>query len=167
MASLRGWIGWFSDKWKLLVSNEKKWWLWPCAFYWSSYWGCVENLRREQRSSERKGQRKEHKQSRVVGREHPQGRRRGACRLQHTHMPKYWTRHLGVWGEYRVIRTSRQTRGTYLRLLHLVLGIHLCDDLVHVGFQDHPSHHHLCQDVVHLRKTKSFQLREPIKFKQS
>lgn len=112
MASLRGWTGWFSGKWKLLNSNEKKkWWLWPCAFYWSSYWGCVENLRREQRSSERRGQRKEHKQSRVVDREHPQGRRRGACRLQHTHMPKYWTRYLGEWREYQVIYTSRQTAG--------------------------------------------------------
>lgn len=65
-----------------------------------------------------------------------------------------------------VIDTSRQTSGTYLRLLHLVLGVHLCDDLVHVGFQDHPSHHHLCQNVVHLRKTRSFQLRERSNFKQ-
>lgn len=137
----------------------------PVFLYWSIYWRCVENLRREQRSSERKGQRKEHKQSRVVGREHPQGRWRGACRLQHTHMPKYWTRYLRVWREYRVIHISRPTCGTYLRLLHLVLGIHLRDDLIHVGFQDHSPHHHLCQNVVHLGKTRSFQLRQQTKFK--
>lgn len=39
---------------------------------------------------------------------------------------------------------------TYLRLLHLVLGVHLCDDFIHVGLQDHPTHHHLRQNVVNL-----------------
>lgn len=53
-------------------------------------------------------------------------------------------------------------RRTYLRLLHLVLGVHLCDDLVHVGLQDHPSHHHLCQDVVDLRNARHFKVREQV-----
>lgn len=56
----------------------------------------------------------------------------------------------------------RRTRRTYLRLLHLVLGVHLCDDLVHVGLQDHPSHHHLCQDVVDLRNARHFKVREQV-----
>lgn len=57
---------------------------------------------------------------------------------------------------------ARRTRWTYLRLLHLDLGVHLCDDLVHVGLQDHPSHHHLCQDVVDLRNARHFKVREQV-----
>lgn len=81
--------------------------------------------------------------------------------MQHTHMPAYCIRHLGVWRWNRVTY-GRRTRRTYLRLLHLVLGVHLCDDLVHVGLQDHPSHHHLCQDVVDLRNAGHFKVREQV-----
>lgn len=96
---------------QLFLSYEKRWWLWPCAYKRRVYWGCVENLRREQRGSERKGQRKEHKQSRVIGREHPQGHRRGACRVQHTHMPAYCIRHLEVWRWNRVTHTADERVG--------------------------------------------------------
>lgn len=59
---------------------------------------------------------------------------------------------------------SGQAGQTYLRLLHLVLGIHLCDDFVHVGLQDHPTHHHLGQNVVDLRKTGRFNIVKQICF---
>lgn len=91
---------------------------------------------------------KEHKHSRP-GREHPPCHWREACRVQHTRMPAYCTRYLSH-------TYTGEAGQTYLRLLHLVLGIHLCDDFVHVGLQDHPTHHHLRQNVVDLRKTRCF-----------
>lgn len=43
----------------------------------------------------------------------------------------------------------------HLRLLHLVLGVHLHDDFVHVGLQDHSAHHHLRQNLVDLKQETS------------
>ena len=80
-----------------------------------------------------------------------------ACRMQHTHMPAIY--HEGkekVRGDGGQGGTAgdggcaRRKKVAYLRFLHLVLGVHLHDDLVHVGLQNHATHHHLCQDVVDL-----------------
>lgn len=64
----------------------------------------------EQCSSERRGRKEEHKHSRV-GREHPQGHLRVACRVQHTHMPAYCIRCLREYGgrvrSYIQYRTRR------------------------------------------------------------
>lgn len=82
--------------------------------------------------------------------------RRGACRVQHTHMPAYGAPYNG--SEYqrrgRVAPVTQRTRPAqaHLRLLHLVLGVHLRDDFIHVGLQHHSAHHHLCQNVVDLRE---------------
>lgn len=70
-------------------------------------------------------------------------------------MPAYCIQYLGEYGgrvkSYIQVDGQRQA---YLRLLHLVLSIHLRDDFVHVGLQDHAAHHHLCQDVVDLGKMR-------------
>lgn len=57
--------------------------------------------------------------------------------------------------EVEASHTYRSEQGrAYLRLLHFVLSVHLCDYLIHVGLQDHAAHHHLCQNVVNLRNMR-------------
>lgn len=109
--------------------------------------GYAENLCLEHCSSRIK----EDKHS-IVKREHPHGHWRVACMVQHTRMPAYCVPYLREWTKIKIAHTTGRRGGpTYLRFLHLVLGIHLCDDFIHVGFQDHPSHHHFCQNVVDLQ----------------
>lgn len=110
--------------------------------------GYAENLCLEHCSSRNK----EDKHS-IVIREHPHGHWRVACMVQHTRMPAYCVPYLRERTKIKIVHTTGRRGPTYLRFLHLVLGIHLCDDFIHVGLQDHPSHHHFCQNVVDLQTT--------------
>lgn len=53
---------------------------------------------RSSAAAERRGRKKRAQNTQREGQEHPQGHRRVACRVQHTHMPAYYAWYLRVYG---------------------------------------------------------------------